>query len=73
MRIADKSHEFILDEILGRERLEHNPSRVFVAADEDSESHKDDKDDEDGAGNLQNSLAKSECKEGCFFFMKSFL
>ena len=38
MRIADESHEFILDEIMRRERLEHDPSRVFVAADEESES-----------------------------------
>ena len=44
MRIADESHEFILDEILRRERLEHDPSRVFVAADEDSESDEDDED-----------------------------
>ena len=44
MRIADDSHEFILDEIMRRERLEHDPSRVFVAADEDSESDEDDED-----------------------------
>ena len=44
MRIADESHEFILDEIRRRERLEHDPSRVFVAADEDSESDEDDED-----------------------------
>ena len=44
MRITDESHEFILDEILRRERLECDPSRVFVAADEDSESDEDDED-----------------------------
>ena len=44
MRIADESHEFILDEIRRRERLECDPSRVFVAADEDSESDEDDED-----------------------------
>ena len=44
MRITDESHEFILDEILRRERLECDPRRVFVAADEDSESDEDDKD-----------------------------
>ena len=44
MRIADESHEFILDEIMRRERLGHDPSRVFVAADEDSESDEDDED-----------------------------
>ena len=44
MRIADESHEFILDEIMRRERLECDPSRVFVAADEDSESDEDDED-----------------------------
>ena len=41
MRIVDESHEFILDEISRRERLEHDPSRVFVAADEESESDED--------------------------------
>ena len=49
MKIAEESHEFILDEIQRRERLEHDPSRVFVAADEDSES---DEDDEDQAGKI---------------------
>ena len=44
MRITDESHEFILDEILRREMLECDPSRVFVAADEDSESDEDDED-----------------------------
>ena len=41
MRITDESHEFILDEILRRDRLEHDPSRVFVAAGGDSESDED--------------------------------
>ena len=41
LRIAEEPHEFILDEILRRERFEHDPSRVFVAADEHSESDKD--------------------------------
>ena len=36
-----ESHEFIIDEIRRRERLEHDPSRMFVAADEDSKSDKD--------------------------------
>ena len=40
MRTADESHEFILDEIMRRERLGCDPSRVFVA-DEDSESDDD--------------------------------
>ena len=44
MRIADKSHEFILGEMRRRKRLECDPSKVFVAADEGSE---DDEDDED--------------------------
>ena len=44
MRISDESHEFTLDEIRRRERLECDPSRVFVAADEDSESDEDDED-----------------------------
>ena len=42
MRIADESHEFILDEVRRRERLECNPSRVFVAADEDPDRDGDD-------------------------------
>ena len=44
MRIADESHEFILDEIKRRERLECDPSRVFVEAEGDSESDEDDED-----------------------------
>ena len=41
MRIAEDSHEFIRDEIQRRERLEHDHSRVFVAADEEPESDED--------------------------------
>ena len=41
MKIAEESHEFILDEIPRRERLEYDPSRMFVAADEESESDED--------------------------------
>ena len=44
MRITDESHEFIRDEIRRRERLECDPSRVFVAADEESESDEDNED-----------------------------
>ena len=42
MKLSEESHEFILDEIRMRERVEHDPSRVFVAADDDSESDEDD-------------------------------
>ena len=41
MKISEESHNFILDEITRRERLEYDPSRVFVDGDEeeyDSES-----------------------------------
>ena len=41
MKLSEQSHEFILDEIRMRERVEHDPSRVFVAADDDSESDED--------------------------------
>ena len=41
MKISEESHEFILDEMSRRERLEYDPSRVFVAADEDSEEDED--------------------------------
>ena len=42
MKLSEESHEFILNEIRLRERVEHDPSRVFVAADDDSESDEDD-------------------------------
>jgi hypothetical protein len=35
LRIDKGSHNIILDEIWNRERLEYDPSRVFVAEDED--------------------------------------
>ena len=38
------SREIILDEILRRERLGNDPSRVFVATDKDLESDEDDED-----------------------------
>ena len=41
MRISDESHEFILDEIRRRERLEYDPSRVFVGAGDESGSDED--------------------------------
>ena len=41
MKISEESHEFILDEVMRRERLEHDPSRVFVAAEEDSDDDED--------------------------------
>ena len=41
MKLSAESHEFILDEIRMRERVEQDPSRVFVAADDDSESDED--------------------------------
>ena len=44
MRISDESHEFILDEIRRRERLEYDPSRVFVEAVDGSESEEDEED-----------------------------
>ena len=33
MKISEESHNFILDEITRRERLEYDPSRVFVDGD----------------------------------------
>ena len=42
MRIADESHEFILDEIRRRERLKCDPSGVFVVAEEGSDGDEDD-------------------------------
>ena len=41
LKINEESHNFILDEIIRRERLEYDPRRVFVDGDEeeyDSES-----------------------------------
>ena len=43
-RIVDESHKLIPDEVRRWERLEFDPSRVFVAADEDSESDEGDED-----------------------------
>ena len=44
MRISDESIGFILDEIRRRERLEYDPSRVFVGAGDESESEEDEED-----------------------------
>ena len=44
MRVADESHEFILDEIRRRKRLKCDHSRMCVAGDEDSEEDWDDED-----------------------------
>ena len=35
MRISEDSHNFILDEIVRRERLEYDPSRVLVGDEEE--------------------------------------
>jgi hypothetical protein len=37
LKISEDSHNFILDEIIRRERLEYNPSRVFVGDEDDEE------------------------------------
>ena len=41
VKIAEKSHDFILDEIRRRERLEYDPSRVFVGDDLDSDDEEE--------------------------------
>ena len=42
LRITDESHELIMDEIERRERLECDPSRVFIDEEEDSDSEEED-------------------------------
>ena len=42
VKIIKESHDFIMDEIRGRERLEYDPSRVIVGAEADSDSDDDD-------------------------------
>ena len=42
VRISEESHDFIMDEIRRRERLEYDPSRVIVGAEADSDSEDDD-------------------------------
>jgi hypothetical protein len=37
LKISEDSHNFILDEIIIRERLEYDPSRVFVGDEDDEE------------------------------------
>jgi hypothetical protein len=37
LKISEGSHNFILDEIIRRERLEYDPSRVFVGDEDDKE------------------------------------
>ena len=41
IRISDDSHDFILDEIRRRERLEYEPSRVFSDNEPDTDSDDD--------------------------------
>ena len=45
LKISDDSHDFILDEIIRRERLEYDPRRVLVG-DEDEDEY-DSKSDSD--------------------------
>ena len=45
LRLSDDSHDFILDEIERRERLEHDPSRVFLDDEDSSGSEEEDKDE----------------------------
>ena len=42
LRITDESHDLIMDEIERRERLECDPSRVFMDEEEDSDSEGED-------------------------------
>ena len=45
MKLPEESHEFILNEIRRREVVEHDPSRVFVEAEDDSESDEDEEEE----------------------------
>lgn len=46
LKISEDSHNLILDEIMRRDRLEYDPSRVFVG-DEDEEDDEDEDDDDE--------------------------
>ena len=41
LKISDDSHNSILDEIIRRERLEYDPSRVLVGNEDDDEYESD--------------------------------
>ena len=45
MKLPEESHEFILNEIRRREIVEHDPGRVFVEAEDDSESDEDEEEE----------------------------
>ena len=45
LRLSNDSHDFILDEVERRERLEHDPSRVFLGDEDSSRSEEEDKDE----------------------------
>ena len=45
LRLSNDSHDFILDEIERRERLEHDPSRVFGEDEGSSGSEEEDEDE----------------------------
>ena len=45
LRISDESHEFIMDEIERRERLEFDPSRVFLEEEDSSGSEEEEEDE----------------------------
>ena len=38
LKISEESHNFILDEIFRRDRLEYDPTRVFFGEEDESES-----------------------------------
>ena len=45
LRLSNDSHDFILDEIGRRERLEYDPSRVFLDDEDSSGSEEEDEDE----------------------------
>ena len=45
LRMSNESHDFIMDEIERRERLEYDPSRVFLGEEDSSGSEEDDEDE----------------------------
>ena len=47
LKISDDSHNFILDEIIRRERLEYDPSKVLVGDEDEDEDEYDSDSDSD--------------------------
>ena len=65
LKVATESHAFICDEIVRREHIEYDPTRVYAEEEEEySDSDSDDDDDGDDAENLSDEENETENEEG---------